>query len=210
MKKTTVAFGLIIALAACAFEQTPPPVTLNRTLFPKIVMDVKTISLTDRSGLQPSDSPYVGNKFSPTITEAVKQWATDRLQANGQTGQAILVIKKAALTTESLPVKDGVEGWFTREQSVKYVGRVDVTIEANGKSGYAVADAIASRAVSLPENPTEIEKQNAYMTLLNGLMKDLSENLESGIHAHMASFITTAPVYGITAVPAKLPAETEK
>ena len=57
--------------------------------------------------------------------------------------------------------------------------------------------------MTLPEDPTNLEKQNAYFTMLNGLMKDLGENLETGIQSHMANFITTAPVYGVTAIPAK-------
>jgi len=201
MKKTAAAFGLMLALSACSTQSPPPPVALNQILSPKIAMDVRVISLADRSGLQPSDSPYNGNRFSPTIADAIKQWATDRLQANGQTGQAIVLVKKASLSAQPLPVKDGIEGWFTREQAIKYVGHAEVSIEANGKNGFAVTDASATRAVTLPENPTDNEKQAAYMMLLNGLMKDVGENLEAGIHEHMSNFIATAPIYGVTAVP---------
>ncbi len=203
MKKTVAAFGLMLILAACSSAQTPPPVAVNQILSPKIAMDVRVISLADRSGLQPSDSPYNGNHFSPTITDAIKQWAADRLQANGQSGQAIVLIKKASLSAQPLPIKDGVEGWFTREQGSKYVARAEVSIEANGKNGFAVTDASATRAVTLPESPTESEKQAAYMLILNGLMKDLGENLEAGIHEHMSNFIAAAPVYGVTAVPTR-------
>ncbi|MFA4994721.1 MAG: hypothetical protein WC521_05400 [Bdellovibrionales bacterium] len=201
MKIIPAAFGLMFVLAACSSPQTPPPVAVNQVLSPKIAMDVKIISLADRSGMQPSTSPYNGNRFSPTIAEAVKQWASDRLQAKGQLGQAIIIIKKASLTAQPLPVKDGIEGWFTREQATKYVGRAEVSVEAQGRNGYAVAEASATRGVTLPEDPTENEKQAAYIQLLNGLMKDLGDNLESGIHKHMSNFISTAPVYGSTAVP---------
>ncbi len=201
MKKTSAAFGaLLILLAACASEPTAPG-TFSRVLSPKIAMDVKIISLADRSGAQPLTSPYKTNKFSPTIAEAVKQWAVDRLQANGKVGQAIIIVKNASLTVQSLPVKDGVEGWFTRDQSLKYTGRAEVTVEANGSGGFAVADASATRSVTLPEDPTEQEKQDAYATLLNGLMKDLGENLEQGIREHMGRFLTAPPVYGVTAIP---------
>ena len=201
MKKTVAAFGLMIVLAACSSQPMPPPVAVNQIMLPKIAMDVRVISLADRSGLQPTDSPYNGNHFSPTIADAIKQWASDRLQANGQTGQAIVLVKKASLSAQPLAIKDGIEGWFTREQAMKYVGHAEVSIEANGKNGFAVTDASATRAVTLPENPTEKEKQAAYMLLLNGLMKDVGENLEAGIHEHMSNFIAAAPVYGVTAVP---------
>ncbi|MFA5040698.1 MAG: hypothetical protein WC464_03590 [Bdellovibrionales bacterium] len=210
MKTMTAALGgLLVILAACA-QEPPPSVSINRVLSPKIVMDVKIISLVDRSGIQPSNSPYNGNNFSPTIMESIKQWSVDRLQANGQSGQAVVLVKRATLTAEPLPVKTGIEGWFTRDQSMKYVGQAEVSIEANGQRGFAVADATATRSVSLPENPTELEKQNAYATLLNGLMKDLGDNIEMSIRAHMSSFVMAPPVYGATAVPVAVPYEAQK
>jgi len=204
MKKIVTAFGLIVTVAACASKQPAPPVTFEREASPKIVMDVKSINLADRSGIQPADSPYKDNNFSPTISEAIKQWAVNRLQAKGQTGQAIIIIKKASLSSQPLPSEGGIKSWFTREQSLKYIAAAEVSVEANGPGGFAVADAVASHTVTLPEKPTDEEKKNAYMTLLNGLMKDLGKNLDAGIHAHMANFITTAPVYGHTAVPMKV------
>jgi hypothetical protein len=209
MKKISAVFGLAFVLAACSSEQAPPPVAVNHTLEPKIVLNVKTISLTDRSGMQPADSLYNGNSFTPTIKEAIKQWAIDRMQANGQSGQAVVIIKKASLTSQPLEVKKGFfdfDRWFTRQQSAKYIGSAEVSIEANGPTGYAITEASATRALTLPEDPTAAEKQNAYYTLLNGLIKDLGENLESGIHEHMSGLIETTPVLGATAVPIGSPA----
>jgi hypothetical protein len=201
MKKMTAVFSLMIALGACASEQTPLPPVVNHILPPKITLDVQTISLADRSGMQPASSPYKSNHFTPTIAEAIRQWAGDRLQANGTSGQAIIVIKEASLVAQPLAVKDGIDSWFTRQQGEKYIGRADVSIEATGVGGFAVTDASASRILTLPENPTAIEKQDAYFTMLNGLMKDLGQNLETGIQAHMSRFITSAPVFGVTSVP---------
>jgi hypothetical protein len=201
MKRITAALVLMVALVACASEQTPPSIAPDHGFGPKISLDVKVISLTDRTGLQPPNSLYSSNHFSPTISEAVKQWATDRLQANGQSGQTYIIIKNATLSAQALPLKTGFESWFTRQQSVKYVGHAEVSIETNGHTGFATTQASATRAVSLPEDPTPGEKQDAYYTLLNELMKDLGENLETGIHEHMATFITTGPVFGNTAVP---------
>ena len=199
MKKMTAAFGLMLALTACSYEQAPPVVT-GHVLPPKIALNVRAINLADRSGIQPPNSPYNANHFTPTIAEAIKKWASDRLQAVGQNGQAIIVIKDASLTAQPLPVKSGFDSWFTRQQGLKYMGHADVSIEASGSGGFAVTDASASRVLTLPENPTAIEKQDAYFTMLNGLMEDLGKNLDSGIQAHMGNFITTAPVYGSTAV----------
>jgi hypothetical protein len=201
MKKLFAAFGLLLALSACETEQAPPPAHSAHTLPPKISLDVQAINLADRSGLQPNSSPYNTDRFTPTISEAIRQWASDRLQAAGQSGQAIIVIKDASLIQQPLPVSHGIDGWFTRQQGVKYIARAEVSLEANGRPGFALTDAVATRAVTLPEDPTPVEKQDAYFSLLNGLMKDLGQNMETGIQTHMGGFIVTPQVYGVTAVP---------
>lgn len=200
MKKSLAAFALILSLAACA-DDMKPPVQYTRTTESKIALDVRVISLADRS-LTPGSNGYAGNNFSPTISEAVKQWASDRLQAVGQTGDAIVIIKDASLTAQPLATKTGMDSWFTRQQGLKYVGHVQVAVEAKSGDSFAVTDASATRTLTLPENPTDAEKRDAYATMLNGLMKDLERNLDSGIQSHLNRFITTMPTYGTTAVPA--------
>lgn len=204
MKKLIALVGLSFALVACADGQTTPSVTFSRPMQPKLALDVQTISLTDRTTLQPANSPYNSNNFSPTIADAIKQWAGDRLQAVGQTGNAIVVIKDATLTAQPIATQSGMESWFTRQQSVKYVGRAEVSIEANGRNGFAMADGTAARSVTLPEDPTPAERQDAYTNLLNGLMKDLAQNLDAAIQSHMGGFIMRAPTLGSTAVPADM------
>ena len=200
MKKLFLACGLMLALTSCADE--PAPTVLDaRPTGEKIRLDVQVINMADRSSAQPLSSPYSGNHFTPTIDEAIKQWAADHMQAVGQSGRAIVIIKDASLSAEPLPMKSGMDSWFTRQQSVKYVGHAQVSLEANGAEGYAITDASATRSVTLPENPTPSEKQDAYYALINGLMKDLDANLQAGIHEHMNKFVITAPIYGATASP---------
>ena len=204
MKKTFAALGVILALTACSAEPAPP-MAVKQVLPPKMSVNVQAINLADRSGIQPANSPYKTNKFSPTISESIKQWASDRLQAVGTSGQAVIIIKEASLTEQKVPTKEGFEGWFTREQGVKYIGRAEVTVEAHSPQGYAVTDASASRTVSLPENPNPMERQEAYYNLINGLMTDLGKNLDSGIQTHMGNFIVRSPIYGGKAIPVGQP-----
>ena len=105
------------------------------------------------------------------------------------------------MTSQPLPLKTGIDSWFTRQQALKYTGHAEVTVEANGSAGFATSTASATRSVTLPENPNALEKQDAYYSLLNGLMKDLGEHLDSGIQGHLQNFIITAPILGSTAIP---------
>ena len=191
MKKYILALPFLALLAACA-DNPPPPPPQNFVLPPKINLDVQNISLTDRSGPQPASSPYSSNNFQPTIAQAVRQWAKDRLQAVGANGQAMVIIKDASLVQKAIPYE---HDFFTRQQASKYIAHVAVDIETKGHDGYAIATSEASRFVTLPEDPTSEERQKAYFDVLNGLMRDLGTNLESSMQDHMHDFIIAVPMF---------------
>jgi hypothetical protein len=169
-----------------------PPIQAIETTPTKIVFDVATIDLAARSGPTADNSPYDTNHFSPTLPDAIKKWARDRLQAGGQAGHASMIIKEASFEVEPLDTSKGIDSWFTRQQGVKYVAHADAYIEVNNPSGYGTTEATASRSVTLPENPTPTEKQDAYYALVSGLMKDLGNDLESGIASHLFKFTVTS------------------
>jgi len=191
MKKTALTFACLALLSACSSEP-PPRIVPDLGPASKINLDVQTVSLADRSGVQPANSPYMSNHFQPTIAEAIRQWAADHLQAVGASGDALVIIKDATLTSQPVPHEDD---WFTREQTSKYTARAEVEIEIKGSGDrYALASAMATRYETLPENPTDVERQNVYATVLNGLMRDLGQSLETSIRDHMKNFIITAPM----------------
>ncbi|MDD3029698.1 MAG: hypothetical protein PHS57_05400 [Alphaproteobacteria bacterium] len=203
MKRLSAALFFLVALNACAMQGEEPlsQTEEQKVLSPKISLDVKSITLTDRSSGQPMAPFYDSEDFSPSLPEAIKQWAVDHLQARGRSGQAIIVIKKASFVSQPIPTEEGIESWFVRQQASKYVARVDVSIEASGPNGFAVTDASAYRTVTLPENPTSLERKTAYQAMLDGVMQDLGDNLDAGIHKHMVNFLVASPVVGATAVP---------
>ncbi len=189
--KKIAAFLCLALLSACA-QEPPPRVVPQIGPASRINLDVQSVALTDRSGMQPANSPYMTNHFQPTIAESIRQWAGDHLQAVGTTGSALVIIKDATLTSQPMPHSDS---WFTREQATKYTARAEVEVEIKGRAdSYALASAQATRFETLPENPTDIERQNAYMTVLNGLMHDLGQSLDTSIRSHMQNFIITAPM----------------
>ncbi|HEU0118428.1 MAG TPA: hypothetical protein VFR09_07320 [Alphaproteobacteria bacterium] len=180
MKKLASAFALSILLAACS-SAPPPKVASDFGAPSKINLDVKTVSLTDRSNATD------GVHMQPSVADAIKQWSTDHLQAAGSAGEAIVVIKDASVVQQAIPHEGQ---WFTREQTSKYNAHVEVELQIKGQGdSYAIASAQASRYETLPENATEAEKQNAYMTVLNGLVRDLGQNLNGSIHEHLQHFV---------------------
>jgi len=198
-------------LAGCA--DTVPALHTDIPQGPKINLDVQTVTLADRSQMQSATSPYTTNNFQPTITEAIRQWAANRFQAVGTGGEAVVIIKDASLSLQPIPHSND---WFKREQTTKYTAHAEVDIEIKGVgTRYALASAQASRFETLPENPSELERQNAYTTVLNGLMRDLNQSVENSIREHMQDFVITAPLInnngmnnGMQSAPQMVPSQT--
>ncbi|MFA6280292.1 MAG: hypothetical protein WC612_05830 [Bdellovibrionales bacterium] len=192
MKNRVLLLSILAFLAACS---TPPPrpdpIRLDYAQLGKIMLDAQDIRIIDRSQNTPQWPPYVGHLFQPTLKDAVNRMAADRLQAAGTLGHATLIIKDASVTEQSLNTSSDFESLFTRQQAAKYIGRVEVSLEAQSPADASIgmASAHAIYSVSLPEEPTETEKYEAYRKLLTNLMADLNKELERGIKEHMSRFI---------------------
>jgi hypothetical protein len=193
MQKNTAFAALLLFMSACSADQPARLKPDFTTATPPLNLDVQNIEVADRSGMQPADSPYNAHNFQPTIAEAIRHLAHDKLHAVGRagSGQAIVIIKDAVLTVQPLPHNNDI---FTRQQGSKYTAHAAVEIEAQGNARYALASAEATRFETLPENPSETERQNAYYTVLNGLMRDLDHNIQTSLQDHVQAFIITAPI----------------
>jgi hypothetical protein len=197
-KAPRLALLVTLLLAACADPpQSPPPLQLDYSALGKISLDVHDINFVDRHTSQLDLPPYVADQFHPGFNEAIKRWADDRLQATGVSGDAAVIIRKANLSVEALPIKTGLDVVMERQQGSKYTGHIEVDVEARGDHGYAYAyaSAQATRYVTLPEDPVKAEREAAYNALLAGLMQDLNRSLDQSIHEHLGDFlVTSAPV----------------
>lgn len=181
MKNIALPLVCLALLSACSSE-APKVVQTDIGAGSRISLNVQTISFADRSGIQPSNSPYNTNHFTPTIADAIRQWASSHLQATGTSGEAIVIIKDASLTSQAIPYQ---RDYFTRQQASKYTGHAEVEIDIKGMNGeFAIGDSEATHYQTLPEDPTDLEKQNAYTVVLNGLMRDLGQNIEASLRDH--------------------------
>lgn len=195
MRHRFTAILALLLLSACASEPRPTPMQLDYSGLGKIYLDTQDLRIINRAQNTPQWAPYVGHMFQPKLIDAVQKLAADRFQAAGSLGHATLIIKDATVTEQSLRTSSDFESLFKRQQSSKYIGRVEVTLEAqtpaDGVTGLANAHAVYS--VTLPEDPTEVEKYDAYNKLLTTVMADLNRELERAVKSHMARFVLSNP-----------------
>lgn len=195
MKKIHLVFAVGILLAACSSEPASiPPLQLDYSSLGQINLNVQDVNVINRAVGTPMRAPYVGHMFKPQLADAVTRWSQDRLRAAGNVGHATVIIKEASVKEAPLNTTSGIEGWFTREQASKYIGRVEVDVEAQTPVNNTLgkASAHAAYAVTLPEKPTDVEKQEAYRAIVENIMRELNPKLEQAMRAHMAPFIVSS------------------
>ena len=186
MKKLSAAILCLALLAGCSSDELPPE-KFAATPSKKIVLNVAQIEVVDHSDFQPSDSPYNKYHLTPTVAQVIRQWIKDSLRAGGTTGKATILIQDASLSARALPTSDELmDRWFRRQQASKYTGHISVQMDLSAGMNYGFAGAEANQFITLPEEPTDTERQNAYVQLLDNLTKDFDHNFEASLREHAA------------------------
>lgn len=192
-RKTALIIATLFALggvSACATPPAPQFPDLTFTHMPQIALGVARIEIVDNF-TPPADANHVENRMPITPEKALRNWARDRLRAEGVSGVAKFIIENAAVTETELPRKKGLTGVFTTEQSHRYDANVNVSLRLEGvpRVNEAFAQAAVSRAQTVPEDASINVREEAWFDLTEQLMKDFDPQMSASIRQHLADFV---------------------
>lgn len=177
-------------LVACATPPAPQFPDLTFSHMPPITLGVARIEIIDNF-TPPADATHVENRMPITPEKALRNWARDRLRAEGVSGVAKFIIENAAVTETELPRKKGLSGVFTTEQSHRYDANVNVSVRLEGvpRVSEAYAQAAVSRSQTVPEDASINVREEAWFDLTEQVMKDFDPQMSTSIRKHLADFV---------------------
>ncbi len=188
--------GLLIAVTAwlaVACQVAPPANGWPEITFqhrPTLRFDAAEI-VVEQSYDAPLDPPHVVHLFPVSPGEAAVRWARDRLVAAGAAGRLIYDVREASVVEVALQTESGLTGLFTAEQSERYDARLFVEVRLLDDRGMtrAVVEAGAERSITVPEDATLREREEAWFRLTEALMRDCDAELEKALYRYMAAHI---------------------
>ena len=159
-------------LTACqTTENTPPPKMFNADSMQAMSINARRLEIID-SWQMPVQDPYVGHRATPLPGNVLADWATSVLKPAGSSGELVFDIRKAAVTMEPLPLKAGIDGLFTDQQSRQVRSEIGAKIMWLQPVGGARAmiDLRASHAITIPESATPGEVLNTIHESFQGAL----------------------------------------
>ena len=182
---------LVVVVAACAPPLAPPQFPeLSYGHLGAIRLDVARYEIVVEYD-PPLAAPNVEHTFPTTPAAAAERWAQDRIRAVGDTGWARFIVREAGVTETDLDPQDGLRGAFTEEQSERYEGVLDVVLEIRSDRGFrdAYVEARSTRTRTVSEDITVNDRRRVFFELTEGLMADVSAQLEDRIREHLAKYL---------------------
>jgi len=204
LRSALTALAATALLASC---QTGP----GRPVYPElsyahlapIRLNVADIQV-QRIYASPGTKPNVERLFPVRPADAAERWARDRLQPVSSEGVAVVKILQASVVEVELPRTGGLRGAVTTDQSERYDGVLEVSVEASSRvtNRQVMVSSKATRSRSVPEDITLNDREKVWFELTEALMNDINASLERQIYDNFGTFIAGP---GASAAPGPVP-----
>ena len=190
LSRTLLASGLLL-LAGCSTPETPKP----KTARPASLIELQALDLNVvNEYVSPERPPAIDYLYQPSLADRIAKFSSARIKTVGPSGHVHVLIKDASVTLQKFTPpeqEEGISNMLTRQQSMKMIANADVVVTGEVPewhyNGYA--EGKASQSITLPENPTAKERQQAYDQLVVKLLDELNENIEISVRQHLRQMV---------------------
>ncbi|SNR89060.1 hypothetical protein SAMN05880556_101370 [Azospirillum sp. RU38E] len=151
-----------------------------------ITLDVASIEV-ESEYVAPMKEPNVDHLITITPSDAVRLWASQRLKAGGSQGRARVVIRDASVREKELPRTTGIKGWFTKDQSEEYDGKlqVDIIVEGTARGFSGSVSATVTRSTSVREDVSLAERDKTMLAMVKEMAADLDRQMDPAIKSNL-------------------------
>lgn len=183
----------VLALAAAGCQMPPQKPTFPALTYAyegPIVFNVGRVDVVS-TFVSPMKPPDVEYQAPVPPVQAMMQWGHDRLKAAGGPGVVKLTVTDGRIVDVPLPMKSGIEGFFTKQQSDRYdatlAAEIAVYDDQGNQLGFVRTQAQRSRTVEEGTPPAERDK--ILFDLTDSLMKEMDKSLDQAIRSHLSRFV---------------------
>lgn len=169
-------------LGAC--QDAPPSTAVPQMTLGKVQqvgLDVARIEVVGKyaASLEP---PHVEHLFDQPPAQVARRMVNEKLRAQGSLHTLRVVIEDASVVRRTLPVREGMEGWFYDEPSEAYklrvVLRFELLDENDPKNVIGNALVVSEREKALMESSSPADRDMAFFNMTENLVTDL----DTGFH----------------------------
>ncbi len=191
MLRRTFLLTSLGALAACETPIAVPryaDITFRHR--PKINLDVAKVTVVE-AYQGPGALPNVEHEFPIPPQRMARNWARDRLNAVGSSGEVVFTIREAPVIEVPLEKKQGLSGLVTVDQAERYEARLVVEMRAENPALGNQASAVTSveRKRTVPEDITINEREGIWYKMTEDMAGDLDKQLQDSLHQYFGAFL---------------------
>jgi hypothetical protein len=181
LTRITGAAAVVCLLAGAAPFADRAPLTVDATS-----LDLKI------ENLPPREYPHMNYRSHVRFEDAAREWAAGRFMLTGNSVNTLrITIQKGDIVEELLPVKKGIKGWFTKDQSADYRASLELEVAIVDPNGMVLSRAYgkSNNSRSVGEGTTEDEKQQVWTGLIIAAFDALDAELQPQLRQAMAQYI---------------------
>ncbi len=181
---------IIVCLGVLAGCKSPPPQpTFPDLHFGGSALRLNVAALEIRDDYQPPyRPPNVEHLFPVPPLHALENWARDRLQAGGASGQARFTITDAGVVETELPRQEGLRAELTTQVSERYDMTLAARLEILDAAGQVrqTASARVTRRQDVLEGTTINQRDQIWYDMTKALLADFDTQMTAAVRSNLA------------------------